>query len=244
MKKKMFWNGLLAGSMILMMSAAAFAAETEMGTEEAGVQVIYLDEAGEQTDEASAAYMECAYLGEDGQIATVSFSDPSGELVVYPGTGYACVSFEYDENGLVCAERYFGADGERMSLENGVSGYFCVNGDGSLPVDLTWIDEEDQPVMNTELGYARVTREADEDGNVVLVSFFDADENPVVTAAGYATVARAFEDGNKIQEGYFGADGEPVVLPGKDYAGYFTEYDENGEKVATTYVDAEGNAVE
>jgi len=234
MKRKMFWNGLLAGSMILMMSAAAFAAETEMPAEAEDQQVVYLDEAGEVTDEAGAAFIETTALSEDGQVVAVSYSDMDEKLAVLPAKGYACVMYEYNENGDVTAERYFGADGNRITLENGVSGF--KSSGGKFPADLVWLDENDEPVMNTEAGYAHVTRGTDEKGNVVLVSFFDADDNLVVTPSGYAIVARAYdEEGRKTQEAYFGADEEPIALPGKDLAGFVTVYNEDGSKVTTNY---------
>ncbi len=191
MKKKMFWNGLLAGGMILMMSAAAFAGETEMPEEANDVEVVY----------------------------------------------------EYDENGWVSAERYFNADGERVTLEDGTSGYTQINLTENWAADQTFLDENDEPVMNTEKGYARVTRDTDENGNVILVCFYDAEGNLVVTPAGYAVVARAYdENGNKIQEAYFGADEEPIDA-GNGYAGWSAEYDADGNAVKT-YVAADGTVVE
>ena len=191
MKKKMFWNGLLAGGMILMMSAAAFAGETEMPEEANDVEVVY----------------------------------------------------EYDENGWVSAERYFNANGERVTLEDGTSGYTQINLTENWAADQTFLDENDEPVMNTEKGYARVTRDTDENGNVILVCFYDAEGNLVVTPAGYAVVARAYnEDGKKVQEAYFDADENPIALPDKEYAGYFSEYDEDG-KETRTYVAPDGTVL-
>ena len=88
-----------------------------------------------------------------------------------------------------------------------------------------------------------MTRDTDEEGRVILVCFYDAEGNLVVTPAGYAVVARAYdEEGRQIQEAYFGADEEPIDA-GNGYAGWSAEYDADGNAVKT-YVAADGTVVE
>ena len=154
------------------------------------------------------------------------------------------VEYEYDENGWVISEKYFAPDGTRYTLPNGTSGYInaaLVN--ANLPADQVWVDADDNPVVNTEKGYARVTRGLDAEGHVVLVQFFDADDNLVVTPAGYAVVARAYDDaGHQVAEGWFGADEQPIDRDG--YAGWLKAYDEAGSVVQEIHVSADGIVVE
>ena len=153
------------------------------------------------------------------------------------------VVYEYDENGWIISEKYYAPDGSRYTLPNGTSGYInaaMIN--SSFPADQVWVDADDNPVVNTDKGYAHVTRSQDAEGNVVLVQFFDADDNLVVTPAGYAIVARAYEAGHQVAEGWFDADGEPIDRDG--YAGWLKAYDESGNKVQEIHVAADGTIVE
>ena len=154
------------------------------------------------------------------------------------------VEYEYDENGWVISEKYFAPDGTRYTLPNGTSGY--VNAgmiSSSLPADQVWVDADDNPVVNADLGYAHVTRGQDADGHVVLVQFFDADDSLVVTPAGYAIVARAYgENGKQAAEGYFDADEQPIEVKG--VAGWLKYYDEAGNVTEQISFDAEGSVIE
>ena len=234
MRKETICKGLLTGGMILMMTATAFAQE------------IYLDAEGNETTKEEAAVIEQEEVDEAGQVVAVSFTDPDGNSVIFPAAGFAKAAYTYDENGWINSECYFGTDGERIALENGVSGILTVNGDNQkYPLEQVYLDVDDKPVINKDLGYARVTRGLDEEGRIVLVSFFDADGSLVVTPSGYAIVAREYNDKNeKIKEAYFDAEENPIALPGKDYAGYAVEFDENGEKTATLYFAPDGTQLD
>ena len=127
-----------------------------------------------------------------------------------------------DEDGLINSEYYVDADGQKVALENGVAGFEAVN-DGSqqYPAKKAWLDIDGNLIVNPEEGYACVTRDKDEAGHVILVSFYGADGELMVGPGGYAVVAREYnEAGNKTREAYFDAEENPVTLNGKAYAGW------------------------
>ena len=153
------------------------------------------------------------------------------------------VEYEYDENGWVIREKYFAPDGTRYTLPNGTSGYVAEMYSSNLAADQVWVDADDNPVINADLGYAHVSRGQDAEGRVVLVQFFDADDNLIVTPAGYAIVARAYENGFQVAEGYFDENEQPIALA-NGRAGWLRNYDESGNVVGEINFDASGAVIE
>ena len=93
-------------------------------------------------------------------------------------------------------------------------------------------------------GYASVTREYDDAGNITREDYFDENGNPVVAAAGYAAIEKdygTYSGAAKVTaERYFGTDEKPILLDGKGYASLTREYDEAGNVSKESYFDEKG----
>lgn len=75
-----------------------------------------------------------------------------------------------------------------------------------------YFDESDQPV-SLSLGQYGLHKEYDELGRNNILTYLDADGQPIVTKAGYTTVKRTFYPDDTVKtEMYFDLDGNPVAL--------------------------------
>ena len=250
MRKKMIRKSLVTLGFLLMMTARAAAQEsvesvtlsTEVPAEDlTSVEEHYVDSDGEAVEDGESEWIERTETNAEGFVLSQWFYDPDGQRVILPGLGYAGVTFEYDDEGLVCKERYFGTDGERMALENGVSGYDAVNLSEDTKLELLWLDENDKPALNEDAGFAHVVREQDEDGNIIRVSFYDENEKPLTQKAGYAVVEREYDDHqHKTGERYLDEEGNLVAIPSTGYAAVKYEYDEDGLVSAERYYGEDG----
>ena len=173
-----------------------------------------------------------------------SYYDDSGFPVMLSSGGYASVAYEYDAQGFVSCERYYGTGGERITLENGVSGYSANNLNKDVKLDEMWLNENDEPVMNSKSGYAHVVRTVDSVGNVARVSYYDENYQPVTLAEGYSIIEMKYNRRRqKIRESYFDENGEAVVAPGLGYASVSYEYDSKGRVIAEHYYWANGRKI-
>ena len=253
MRKKMIRESLVALGLVLMMTGGAAAqesVETEMpGTEVpaqdlTSVEENYINSDGEIVGEGESDWIVRTETNADGLVLSRWFFDTEGNSIIFPGAGYAGITFEYDDQGLVCKERYFGTDGERIALENGASGYDAVNLSENTKLEQLWLDVNDEPVVNEAAGFAHVVRETDEAGNIVKVSFYDENEKPLTQKAGYAVVEREYDDQqHKTLERYLDEEGNLVEIPSTGYAAITYEYDENGLVSAERYYGADGERI-
>ncbi|MBR4607578.1 MAG: VanZ family protein [Lachnospiraceae bacterium] len=127
--------------------------------------------------------------------------------------GYGMVTRTYDEEGHKVSERYFDKNGEPVIF---VSGYHEV-------VNLY---ENDRNVLST---------------------YLDEHENPIISELGYAILRRTYYDekpivGKVAYEYYFDESDKPIAVSRGQF-GIHNEYDEDGQLVAITYLDADGNAM-
>ena len=245
MKKKMIRKSLITAGIIIVMTAGVSAqesveaetSETELASEDlTSVEEHYVDAGGAVVEDGEGGYIETVTINGQGQIISRWYKDTGGQEVILPDKGYAGVTYEYDESGLVSAERYFGPDGARITLDDGTSGYTAANLNEYVKLEQLWLDENDEPVVNATTGYAHVIREADSNGNVIRVSFYDENEQLLLQEAGYAVVVREYDDNNKkSKESYLDENGDLTILPGTGYAAVTYEYDDQGLVSAERY---------
>ena len=114
-----------------------------------------------------------------------------------------------------------------------------------LSLDVASLAYADEPVSvspnlsNTINGYAKVEREYDDAGNLILQRYLDSDLLPVVGPEDYAEVNRSYDsDRHLISEEYFGPNGEPFLQAG-GYAAIGQTW-ENGTLTSRTYLDLAG----
>ena len=92
-------------------------------------------------------------------------------------------------------------------------------------------------------GHYATGREYDENGNVISIRYFDAENEPVMCNAAYHEVRYTYNDRKQIiREEFYDADRIPVL----NFRGFFAderEYDEDGNRSSIRYYDLQGNEV-
>ena len=209
---------------------------------------------------------------EGGTIATTSYVNSSGSVVVAADKGYAILRTSKDKDGHTVLEEYLDESGELIALS---SGYAAVRYDytDGLAIEIKYLDEEMQsvvissgydtikrtyndrrlantdtywvagaPVMRKE-GYAQYARVYNDQKQAIMLEYRDLSGSLVDINAGYARRIRSFNDQNKVcEERYYRADGQPAVLS-IGQSGYTRLYDDQGRTVETTYLGAQGQPI-
>ena len=99
-------------------------------------------------------------------------------------------------------------------------------------------------MTNRPTGYAVMTREYGEDGNVATESYFGESEEPVVNNGGYHRIDRTWADPkHPSSEAWFGVDGEPVKAGNNAFVRREREYDEAGNVIEERVYDEKGEQI-
>lgn len=107
-----------------------------------------------------------------------------------------------------------------------------------------WGDEEKKLTIREDEGYAVIEREFDQYGNLIKVSYRDAENEPMIlqengemSCAGY--VYKCDEKGNRTDVWYLNSDGTLMTREDLGYAQVCLAYDEQGNKIEERYYDME-----
>ena len=135
------------------------------------------------------------YYGEDGKKVVTSY-------------GYAEIKKQYDGNYVV-KEAYYGAN---SGLINNKYGYaYVVNSKNGNNETHKYYGENEKPVMTT-FGYSIVTREYDENNNLISEKYYDTEDKPLYMLAGYCGYIQTFDEDNKlISRTYIDENDKPVL---------------------------------
>lgn len=99
-------------------------------------------------------------------------------------------------------------------------------------------DEHGEPVKRYSKYYA-ILRSYDEAGRNAHITYLGLDGEPDTTAYGYSDVCRTYNDKGKIEtEKYYDGSGNRACSYSNGY-GLRNEYNDRGQKIRTTYLDAE-----
>lgn len=139
--------------------------------------------------------LDQVYYGEDGNKIVTTY-------------GYAEIKKQYDGNYVV-KEAYYGAN---SGLLNNKYGYaYVVNSKNGNSETHKYYGENEKPVMTT-FGYSIVTREFDENKNIISEKYYDTEDKPLYMLAGYCGYIQAFDEDNKlISRTYIDENDKPVL---------------------------------
>ena len=109
-----------------------------------------------------------------------------------------------------------------------------------------YYDEQGQPVRTSSFGYG-CYKEYDERNRNVLLAFLGNDDQPMVTAQGYAIALRIYyeeedREGYVKEEYYYNQNHQPAILQ-DGQSGVHREYDRYGRVTVITLLDADGNPI-
>lgn len=90
------------------------------------------------------------------------------------------------------------------------------------------------------MDYYGLSYEYDENGTVI--TYLDAEENPVKRSAGYSTIVRMQVGGRASDDFYYDLNGKQVQCSG-GYYGIHRGYNSDGQNTSLTFLDKDGHAV-
>ncbi len=179
-----------------------------------------------------------------GNLTEVSyFKTPDGSTSAIKETAEevaASVRYAYDPNTSRMVEvSYWDLDGQLIVQPNGFTSkkisWTAQNGRASVSYY-----KDDALCLHTEAGYAVQTNHYD--GLIATrKSFTDPDGKPIITSAGYASVAYMIDEKGRVtSERYFDVDGNPTIDNSNGVYGYeVVALSEN--RYCCTYIDQNGN---
>lgn len=166
--------------------------------------------------------------------------DATGNPIVN-ASGYAEMRRTY-RGGNIIRESYYDADGAPVNRADTLYATVEMEFDGLRNcVDTRYYDADHSPV-NSNLGYARQTRQY-ERKNPIVEAYFGPDGEPVTVSGGYASIRRHYDaKGHMTSRSYLDAYGNPVNCV-DGYATVQREYDADGNVALERFLDAAGTPV-
>ena len=155
--------------------------------------------------------------------------------------GYSIIEREYDEQGLVATERYYGADGNPT---NNAKGYHRIDRtwmDSKHATSEAWFDTEGKPVTNGNT-YVSVQRQFDGNGNTLWEIYYNEENQPAPCKAGYDGIQREFNEKNQAVAIRYWLGGEAFAVA-EGYAEIRRAYDEAGNVASESYFGTQGEPV-
>ncbi len=146
-----------------------------------------------------------------GQVISTTTVDETG-MPINVESGYATISYEYDNNGNIIREFRTDVNGNGVANSNGAAGYIREYDSWANVVSDKTIGPDGAAVAN-HVGYAEVKREY-EGSKLKMESYWDVEGHLVDRADTRYAEARMDYDGNKnrISERYFDKDGNSVMI--------------------------------
>lgn len=141
------------------------------------------------------------------------YMEPDETIAVHSGTNLLNYLIYDDYYHIVWDAYYIFEDDEPLLVPRKDLGYAAIQNvyEGDLWVKTSYLDENEQPIINEDTGYAVMTREFNDLGQLKKVSYYDKEENLTECKTGYAVVEYEYdESGNEINWIYTNALGEPV----------------------------------
>ena len=156
--------------------------------------------------------------------------------------GVAVILREYDDQGFVAAESYYGTAGEPVLLSG--KKYHRIERtwlDAKHATSEAWFDTNGQPMTQGDT-YVRIRREFDERGNTVSEVTCDADGRPIACKDGYDETRWTYNEKDQGVRTEYLLGGAPVLK--KDgVAVILREYDDEGNVAAESYYGTAGEPV-
>jgi hypothetical protein len=176
-----------------------------------------------------------------GRLERMTFHGLNGEPVVSKKNGYHGWEAKYDEHGNETVETYLGLDGKPMSVGDGYATLKSTYDSRGKLTRISFYGVNGEPVLSKRYGYHASDIKYDEHGNDTAMAFLDNDGKPMAAADGFATMRSAYDArDNLIRLTFQDSNGEPVLSKKNGYYGWEADYDEQGNKIVSTYLGKDG----
>lgn len=143
-------------------------------------------------------------------------------------------------NGSVTSTSYVNFDGViTEAVDMGYATVCRMQDDNGRIVEERYLDANGDPVARYGDHYG-VSYEYDETGTVI--TYLDAEGNPIIRSDGYSTIVRTLVDGRESDDFYYDLNGQQVQCSG-GYYGLHREYNAEGQNISLTFLDKKGRAM-
>lgn len=205
----------------------------------------YVNNQGEITVAADLGYAtQIKTETEDGIL--IKYYNEKGEPVSR-FSGYYSVLYEYDGNGNNTRRTYMDFEGNLYVTKNGYAIEEREYNTKSELVGIRYYDQEGKPALSVSNGFGCI-KDYDKNGNNIKTTYVDEHGDPMMTKQGYASVIREYyandesDKGRVKKEFYFDEQEKPIALSLGQY-GLYKEYNELGQDVLLTYLNANGDPI-
>lgn len=182
---------------------------------------------------------EVRYLYANGREVEAQYFDVNGNPVLRGDYGYAVRKREYNNRGLLMAERFYGTDGEPILQKDNSYAAITYQYDELGRKNFLYFYGTDEKPMISGLYYcAGMQYEYDDEGYRSDIGYLDENGNLMVRSdLGYAWIKRKYNADGKLEEKrYFDNNGQPVEGKEDGYACYKGFY-EDKNRVRVEYRD-------
>ncbi len=196
--------------------------------------------------EGGYAFRENVY--ENGNWMESRYYDRDHNLMLRKDTGYAIVQNQYNESGQRISQRYYGADGEKLSpvisTSEHCAGYKYEYDEEGNHVLTQYIGLEGSLMTRDDYGFAQMRFCYDQQGRKISVEYLDMEGNPAIwPAGGFSRYDMVYEKGNQVEERYYDTENNLVLRKDSGYAVVKMEYDAFGQITKKLYCGTDGNPV-
>ena len=202
-------------------------------------KITYLDINREPTMNNYGYAVVVREYDEKGRINRELYFDNNEKPVKTRFLASAC-SKEYDDNDRMIAIYYLDIEGNYVVTSWGYAiAHFSYYESGSFAGRIKFEYYFDDKLLPTTLanGQSGLYHEYDEYGRSILLTYLDADGNPIVNHEGYTTIKRTYYADDSVQtELYYDINGNPICLSEGQYGFLYRK----GEKI---YINAEGKEI-
>ena len=186
----------------------------------------------------------------NGRCVEVRYFGTDEKPVMRTDTGYARITFEYDDQGQEIGQYYFDRNEKSViSKKYHCAGMRFAYDKRGNQTDTWYLGLDGKPMFRNDLGYAHYSREYDSLGNFMSTAYFDADENPAVSKEkGYSYSQWEYEkteyinreseykdNGTCARVRYYNPSGNLILRSDTGYAVVEDIYDEYGQYVAANF---------
>lgn len=143
-------------------------------------------------------------------------------------------------DGSVTSTSYMNPDGVITdAIDMGYATVCRMRDDNGRVVEERYLDASGKPVVRYG-DYYGLSYGYDETGTVI--TYLDAERNPVKRSAGYSTIVRTQVGGRASNDFYYNLNGQQVQCAG-EYYGLHCKFNTEGQSTSLTFLDKEGHAV-
>lgn len=180
-----------------------------------------------------------------GNRTDTEYLDLEGNPMVVKDWGYARKHSDYDDFGNEVKISYLDLSGSPVVWKTGNYAFHEKKYQGKLCVEGRFYDTKGNPVNRKDKGYAVISSEYNEFGQLVREEYYDNKEEQVLHKEMYCA-GRKFaydEKGNRTDTWFIGLEGEPINREDIGYAHVHSVYDPCGRELEAAYFDVNEQSV-